>query len=94
MRKNKMGVAIYLLAILVFCMGGLVGCQRWSKTWKHAKSGVVGLNRTVTMYDCQGKPIRQWTGRFMVETVGGVVSFIDDAGKEVKVLPLVSVEEK
>ncbi len=84
-------MASLLVGICVFC---LFDCQRWSKTWKHAKSGVVGLNRTVTMYDCQGKPIRQWTGRFMVETTGGVVSFIDDAGKEVKVLPLVSVEEK
>lgn len=85
---NKMAI------VMVACLLLMASCQKWGKGIKHIKSSYVGLHRTVTVYDCQGKPIRQWTGKFMVETTNGTISFIGEDGKERKATGTVIVEEQ
>jgi hypothetical protein len=73
----------------------VVGCtEDQRKELKHVKSGLIGLDRIVTLYDCAGNPIRKWEGRFKVEMTGGVATFIDDDGNEVKVSGTYVIEEK
>lgn len=67
--KIKFGVIIIILVIVVgliisvflnapFC--------RWVKSTKSELSG--GLNRTVTVYDYNGKEIKHWSGKIDVQT--------------------------
>jgi hypothetical protein len=82
-----------LLIFLVF-LGLISGCtEDQRKDLKHTKSGLIGLKRSITLYDCSGKPIRSWQGRFKVELNGGVAAFIDDDGNEVKVAGTFIIEE-
>ncbi len=83
-----------LVLMLCFSLAALSGCtERQRKNLKHLKSDIIGLKRRVTLYDCSGKVIRQWEGRFKIEVQGAYLSFIDDNGKDVKVSGTVVVEE-
>ncbi len=85
-----------LLAVGVLMLFSLMlsSCtERQRKNLKHMKSDIIGLKRKITLYDCNGKVIRQWEGRFKVETIGAYVSFIDDDGKDIKISGTVVVEE-
>ncbi len=83
-----------LLVLLLAAVLGLTSCtERQRKNLKHLKSDIIGLKRKVTLYDCNGKPIRSWEGRFKIEVQGGFLSFIDDAGKDVKISGTIVVEE-
>ena len=73
-----------LLAILVFsvsCVSGCSSCSRMGKSLKSDMDG--GLNRTVTVYDYNGKEIKSWTGKFDVSESENEVYFDDDNGKRV-----------
>jgi len=84
-------LALLFAGLLVFGCFGCTESQR--KSIKHAKSDLVGLKRTITLYDCSGKPIRQWEGRFKVEMQGSTASFIDDDDNEVKISGTYIIEE-
>jgi len=87
----------YILFAAVFILSGLIlfsGCtERQRKGLKHFKSDIIGLKRKVTLYDCNGRPIKEWQGRFKIEIQGSYLSFIDDKGKEIKLSGTISVEE-
>ena len=81
--------------IILVCFAFLfISCERLKKRVKHVKSEYVGLERIVTLYSYDGKVIKQWEGKFMVEIEGGLIAFIDDDGKEIKVMGVFTVEEK
>ena len=85
---------VLLLVLLLAAALGLASCtERQRKNLKHLKSDIIGLKRKVTLYDCNGKPIKSWEGRFKIEVEGGFLSFIDDAGKDVKISGTIVVEE-
>ena len=88
-------IRIVLAGMLVlFLSASLASCtERQRKNLKHMKSDIIGLKRRITLYDCSGKVIKQWEGRFKVETIGAYVSFIDDDGKDIKISGTVVVEE-
>lgn len=78
--------------LLCFCI--LAGCtEDQRKGLKHTKSSLVGLKRAITLFDCNGKPIRSWQGRFKVEISGGTAAFIDDDGNEIKISGTYIIEE-
>lgn len=79
------------LCLLVALLAGCTEDQR--KNLKHMKSGLIGLKRVVTLYNCNGDPIRTWRGRFKVEIAGGVATFIDDDGREIKLAGTYVIEE-
>ena len=92
-RKRWLYALLSLLVILAFSFSMTSCTERQRKNLKHMKSDIIGLKRKITLYDCSGKVIRQWEGRFKVETIGSYVSFIDDEGKDIKVSGTVVVEE-
>jgi hypothetical protein len=92
--RNRRNSVLFLLILVVFAFVLLGGCtERQRKNIKHLKSDIIGLKRRVTLYDCSGKPIKTWEGRFKVEVQGSFISFIDDNGKDIKVSGTVVVEE-
>ena len=83
-----------LIILFIFCAIFIFSCtEKQRKELKHFKSDIIGLKRVVTLYDCNGKIIKQWKGRFKIEIQGGFISFIDDNGKEVKISGTIIVQE-
>ncbi len=91
---RKQIILVMCLILLSFFMISLSGCtERQRKNLKHFKSDIIGLKRRVTLYDCSGKVIRTWEGRFKIEVQGSYISFIDDNGKDIKLSGTIVVEE-
>lgn len=57
--------AICVLTAGILSMSGCASLNRFNKTIKSDFSN--GLNRTVTVYDYNGNPIKSWTGKFDLE---------------------------
>ena len=91
-RKGQIMKKIILLCICVLVLF-LSGCESCSKSIKHYKSSVIGIKRRVTLYSCNGDPIRTWEGRFMVELSGNTAAWIDDNNKEIKIAGMFVIEE-
>ncbi len=83
-------------ALRLFLIGLLLlGCtQSQKRGCKHMVSDFSGLRRTITLYAGDGKVIQQWSTRAKVEIDGAIISFLDDHGKDVKLMGTVTVIEK
>ncbi len=93
-KMRKETLQFIMLLILSLSLVFLSGCtERQRKNIKHMKSDIIGLKRQVTLYDCSGKVIKTWKGRFKIEINGSFLSFIDDNGRDIKVSGTVVVEE-
>ena len=79
--------------IIILSILTLFSCERFDKKIKHFKSGISGLDRRVTLYNCDGEPIRMWEGNFMIELQGNSASWINDNNKEVKISGTFVIEE-
>lgn len=71
MKKKNLVVIAFIVVLLM--MTGCASTSRWVKDVSSEYSG--GLNRTVTVYDMQGEPIREYTGKIDVEANEGKVLF-------------------
>ena len=94
--SHKMRTVPQFITVLLLCLSLVLlsGCtERQRKNIKHMKSDIIGLKRQVTLYDCNGKVIKTWKGRFKIEIHGSFLSFIDDKGRDIKVSGTVVVEE-
>ncbi len=92
--SKKQIILVICLILFAFFLISLHGCtERQRKNLKHFKSDIIGLKRRVTLYDCSGKVIRSWEGRFKIEVQGSYISFIDDNGKDIKLSGTIVVEE-
>lgn len=95
--RNRVGmtrvclISIALAGVTVFTLG----CEGLKKKSKHVKSNWIGLSRKVSLLSCSdGKVLREWSGRFMVETSGSIASWVDDNGKEIKIDGCFVIEEQ
>ena len=79
---------IIVLSILV-----LFSCEKWEKKVKHIKSDLSGLNRKITLFDCDGEVIRSWEGNFRIELIGNSASWIDNDNKDMKISGTFIIEE-
>ena len=57
----KKFIALVLIFATIFLLTGCASMERGMKTITSDWGG--GLNRTVTVYDYTGDPIRSWTGK-------------------------------
>ena len=71
----------------------LSGCQDMQQAWSHTESSFVGLNRHITLFSADGHVVREWDGRFNIETKDGMLRFLSN-GKAVIVQGTYVVEEK
>ena len=75
--KNKVGAAAIII-VLALIIGAYVyySLPSTQQRISHAKSGAIGLDRTITLYAADGKPIREWKGRVQVELDGNTARFV------------------
>ena len=80
-------VLLLMLAFAVAAAGA--GCQRMEKFGKHWESGMDGLDRTISQYSIDGRLMNRWNAKTYIETGrrgADMVSFLDSAGHEVKLV--------
>jgi len=89
-----MNRTVRILTLLAIVVLSAAGCQRMTKAGKHWHSGWEGLDRTITLYAEDGSVLGRWHAKTYCETDPPVVAFIDSAGKEVKLMGTVVVQER
>ncbi len=89
---KKIIAIAFAIIILIF---SLCGCTEAGKrNWKSMESNWTGgLNRTVTVYDYNGDPIKSWTGHFDVSENTNEVWF-DLDGKRVIITGGIIINEE
>jgi hypothetical protein len=73
--KIIIGGTIFLVLLLVGLYSYL-SLPSVQQRISHAESRAIGLDRTITLYSNDGKPIKSWKGRVQVEIEGGAARFI------------------
>ena len=82
MKKGIRIIAVIsLVLILAISLTGCASCRRDIKSLSSDIKG--GLNRTVTVYDYNGKKIKSWTGKFDISESENEIFFDDANGKRV-----------
>ena len=75
--KTKMIIAgIIVLAVVLLGLYAYLGLPSVQQRISHAESRAVVLDRTITLYSNDGKPIKSWKGRVQVQLEGGAARFI------------------
>lgn len=69
------------------------GCGSWTNKLKHLHSSFTGLERKITLYDANGKVIKEWSTQAQIEDRGGSVFFVVN-GKAVSIAGTYIIEEK
>ena len=94
MRHTKRWMAVGLIsAVLAVSLSGCTGSQqRGIKSFKANVAG--GLDRTVTLYDYNGKPIRKWEGKIDISESQVETDFLVDGKKVVIHGGITVIEEK
>lgn len=78
--KRYLSIILVVIMILAMCSG----CASWRREIKSVKSDFHnGLDRTVTVYDYNGKIIKSWSGKFDVSSSETEVYFDDENNKRV-----------
>ena len=86
-------IIVIALAVLILMLS-LCGCEGWKREMKSMQSDWTGgLNRTVTVYDYNGEPIKSWTGKFDVSSNTDEVWF-DIDGKRVIITGGIVINEE
>ena len=75
---------IAVISLVLILAISLTGCASWRIDIKSLSSDIKGgLNRTVTVYDYNGKKIKSWTGKFDISESENEIFFDDANGKRV-----------
>jgi len=80
LKYGIISIAIAAVIIGIICWW-LFGTQAGSRSIKTLRSNVSGIERTVTVYDINGKEIKSYTGKFDVEYDDSRILFDDEEGK-------------
>jgi hypothetical protein len=92
--KNKLTIAgIVALLVLILGLYAYLSLPTVQQRISHVKSGAIGLDRTITLYSNDGKPIKSWKGRVVVEVEGGTARFVIH-GKAIMINGTYIIEEE
>lgn len=83
-------IAVGVLGSLVL----LASCNSCRQDIKAIKSRTAGINRTVTLYDANGKPVRSWDINSTYQNAGTGINFLDKSNKFVAINGTFIIEEK
>ena len=87
----KIGGAILLAFVIIGILASFNSCRQEVKRFK---STSVGIERTVTLFDADGKVIKTWNIDSTYKTAGTGIDFLDKNGKFVAINGTFIVEEK
>lgn len=74
------------LAVLIALIALVPGCQCWHQFTADVASQTTGLNRTVTVYDYNGRTLGTWTSKTVIDAErSGITTFFDSTGHRVLV---------
>jgi hypothetical protein len=91
--KTKLIIAgVAILAVFLLGLYAYVSLPSVQQRISHTKSEAIGLDRTITLFATDGKPIKTWKGRVQVETEGGAARFVI-GGKAVIISGTYVIEE-
>lgn len=96
-RKPLPRTMLFVILFVAIAAALSSGCQRMDKMSKNWESGNEGLDRTISLYDFSGTLMSRWNAKTYVEAKrdANVVSFLDSAGHEVKLVGgIVVVQER
>lgn len=80
--RKSVTAGLAIVGVVALC--GLYGCASCSRGVKSISSDVSGgIERTVTLYDYNGKEIKSWHGKFDIESNDQEIFFDDEQGKRV-----------
>jgi hypothetical protein len=83
-----------ITAAVVISLGLLVSCNSCRQDLKSITSHTVGIKRTVTLFDANGKVIKLWNINSTYQTSGTGINFLDNDEKFVAINGTFIVEEK
>lgn len=80
--RKSVTAGLTIISVIALC--GLYGCASCSRNMKTINSDVNGgIERTVTLYDYNGKEIKSWHGKFDIQENDQEIFFDDEQGKRV-----------
>lgn len=82
------------LALALVLAAALSGCGKIDSVVNGFKSATGMLERTVTLYNSNGQPIKTWVTDNQIEYTGPVAGFIDKNGVNVRVSGTFVIEGK
>lgn len=93
--KDYTKLVIFVIALVIFILLIFFGmqCKSCEQSISHLKSGTVGLNRKVTLYSADGKILREWRGKYVIEDAGASIRFMHE-GRAITVSGTYVVEER
>lgn len=93
-RKRTVGTIIFLVIIVAVIAVALntASFKRFLKSLRSDLGG--GLNRTVTVYDYNGQPIKQYDGKFDIQENDTKVFFDMDDGRRISIYNAVVIAEE
>jgi hypothetical protein len=86
-------IGVIVLAVVIG-LGLLASCNSCRQEVKRLKSNSVGIQRTITLFDANGKVIKTWNIDSTYKTAGTGIDFLDEHGKFVAINGTFIVEEK
>ncbi len=82
------------ILLAVICLGLLASCNSCRQEVKRWKSNSVGIERTIILFDANGKVIKTWNIDSTCQSTGTGISFLDKNEKFVAINGTFIVEEK
>ncbi len=82
------------IVLAVICIGLLASCNSCRQEFKRVKSNSVGIERTITLFDANGKVIKTWNIDSTYNASGTGISFLDKNEKFVAINGTFIIEEK
>lgn len=91
MKKSMLITILFAMTLLLL---PVFGCNTIAQSCSSLKSATIGLNRTVTLYDCSGQVIKQWKTTGQVKDQGGSFRIMMPGGKAVTISGTIIIEEE
>lgn len=87
-------ITITIVSVLVCVAVLIASCNSTRQNVKMIKSNTVGITRTVTLFDANGKPIKSWEIDSTYYAKGTGINFLDKNDKFTAINGTFIIEEK
>jgi len=94
--KSKFVVGVIVILVIIFMGFWLYSHSQFGqRKISHFESNIIGLNRVITVYSYDGKPIKSYPTRSQIERTGdGTQSFFTDKRKRIDVSGGIVISEE
>lgn len=78
MKHARFCKVVTAISCLLLASVGFVSCESCNRRLKNMDADMRGLNRTVTLMDYSGDTIKQWQGKFLINSDDSNGYYFDD----------------